>query len=93
MKNVHVYLFVLFLCVIVLLLTSCRATKAIQEAQKPVNNNMFEEVDKGSSYIIVVDKETKVMYWVSDGSYNRGALTLLVNVDGTPRIWEGEIND
>jgi len=36
-----------------------------------------------------VDKSTGVMYWVSDNSYNRGNLTLLVNPDGTPRIWEG----
>lgn len=37
---------------------------------------------------IVYDKQTRVMYWVSNGSYNYGTLTMLVNADGTPRLWE-----
>ena len=38
--------------------------------------------------IIVVDTETNVMYWVSTGSYNYGTLTLLVNEDGTPKLYQ-----
>jgi hypothetical protein len=38
---------------------------------------------------VLVDKATGVMYWMSNGGYNGGNLTLLINADGTPRIWEG----
>jgi hypothetical protein len=39
---------------------------------------------------IVYDKDTKVMYSISNGTYNRGTLTVLLNADGTPKIWEGD---
>ena len=37
---------------------------------------------------IVYHKETKVMYAVSCGSYNYGNLTVLVDADGKPMLWE-----
>lgn len=37
---------------------------------------------------IVYDKDTKVMYSISNGTYNRGIPTVLLNADGTPKIWE-----
>lgn len=39
---------------------------------------------------IVYDKDTKVMYSISNGTYNRGTPTVLLNADGTPKIWEGD---
>jgi len=39
---------------------------------------------------VVVDRETGVMYWMSCFGDSKGVLTLLVNADGSPRIWEGE---
>lgn len=48
------------------------------------------EVEDMSTWKVVYHKKTKVMYAVSDGSYNYGTFTLLVNADGTPMIWEGE---
>lgn len=50
---------------------------------------MFMVVSDEIRGMVLVDKATGVMYWVSDIRYNRGTLTLLVNADGTPRIWEG----
>jgi hypothetical protein len=38
---------------------------------------------------VLVDKATGVMYWMSYYTNNIGNLTLLLNADGTPRIWEG----
>lgn len=39
--------------------------------------------------LIVVDRETGVMYLVYE--YNRGAgITIMVDADGKPLIWEGE---
>jgi len=43
---------------------------------------------------IMVDKETKVMYmYYGDGGTYGGTagLTALLNADGTPMIWEGEL--
>lgn len=40
-------------------------------------------------YKVVYDKETKVMYTLSDGQYNRGNFVMLVNSDGTPKLYEG----
>lgn len=39
---------------------------------------------------IVYDKDTKVMYSISNGTYNRGTPTVLLNADGTPKIWEDD---
>lgn len=50
----------------------------------------FVIVENMSTWKVVYHKKTKVMYAVSDGSYNYGTFTLLVNADGTPMIWEGE---
>ena len=47
------------------------------------------EVNPPNGYKIVYDTHTGVMYHMSQGSHNRGTLTLLVNADGTPRVWEG----
>lgn len=54
------------------------------EAPEP----MFKTVYAGRYYSVVYEKETKVMYAVSDGAKNRGTFTLLVNADGTPMIWK-----
>lgn len=50
--------------------------------------SMFEIVEDGLNYKVMYNKDTKVMYAVSDSSYNRGNFTLLVNPDGTPMLWE-----
>lgn len=52
--------------------------------------NMFTKVYSDGDFYVVYDNETKVMYAVSDGHYNRGNFTLLVNVDGTPKLYDGE---
>ena len=41
-------------------------------------------------YQIIYDKYTKVMYSVSDGGYNEGVLTLLVDADGKPLLYTEE---
>ena len=39
---------------------------------------------------VIIDTETNVMYWISTGAYNNGTLTLLVEADGSPKIYNGE---
>lgn len=57
------------------------------------DDSMFvvcEATSASKPYYVVYQKDTKVMYVVSDGGDNRGNFTLLVNPDGTPMLWEGE---
>ena len=46
---------------------------------------------QGIAYILV-ESETRVMYWMSYGYYNKGTLTMLCNADGTPLLYKGDID-
>jgi PBP1b-binding outer membrane lipoprotein LpoB len=71
-----------------LMLVGCvKTTKAESESGK---GKRFATIETGQTYTIVVDRKTWVMYAVSDGSYNHGTFTLLVDKDGSPLIWDGE---
>lgn len=61
-----------------------------EELQTGTNTSysMFIQIEDGSCYKIVYHKDTKVMYAITDGSYNRGSFELLVNPDGTPMLWD-----
>ncbi len=46
-------------------------------------------VESGQEYLIYADNDTGVMYLyitISTG----GGLTVMLNPDGTPKIWQGE---
>lgn len=51
----------------------------------------FMIIEQSDLWQVVVDQETKVMYAVSAGSYNYGTFTMLVDSDGTPLLYEGEL--
>ena len=53
------------------------------------DSTMFITVEKEYDWTVVYHRDTKVMYAISDGSYNHGTFTLLVNADGSPMLWEG----
>lgn len=53
--------------------------------------NPFVLIYNGREYDTYVDGDTKVMYQASDGSYNTGTWLALVNPDGTPKLYDGEI--
>lgn len=75
-----------------LMLAGCAKGKvdAGKIAGAEVDNRMFVVVGNEWNGKVLVDKATGVMYWMSNGYYNTGGnLTMLVNSDGTPRIWEG----
>ena len=76
---------------VVLALCGCSAGKVDPQeiAKAEIDNKMFLTISDEYCGTVVVDKTTRVMYWLSDGGYSHGILTLLVNPDGTPRIWEG----
>lgn len=52
--------------------------------------SMFVTIEYVSeNWRVVYHKDTKVMYVISAGGYNRGTFTVMLNPDGTPMIWEG----
>lgn len=64
--------------------------KADSSVGDPETKSMFVQVEDAGIWEIVYHRDTKVMYSVSHGSYNRGTMTLLVNADGTPMIYSGD---
>lgn len=69
------------------LATGCAEVESAQS--EPVEVSRFMEVENSWNWRVVVDRETGVMYAVSNGSYNIGTFTLLVDADGKPLIWKG----
>ena len=73
-----------------LALCGCVGQMSREEVARESENDMlFMQVSRENDGRVIVDKATRVMYWKSHGAYNYGTLTVLVNPDGTPRIWEG----
>ena len=50
----------------------------------------FVYVNSEVYFDIYYDRETKVMYAVSTGQYNKGNVVILVDTDGKPLLYEGE---
>lgn len=76
----------------IMILSGCSTVHVEDESQSNDKDNttsMFVVVEKAACWLIVYNKDAKVMYAVSRSSYNYGNFTLLVNPDGTPMIWEG----
>ena len=68
-----------------LLITGCSDTANVSAGQ----DNTMVFVESCRNYDIYVDKDTGVMYlyiWSGPG----GGLTVMLNADGTPKIWQGE---
>lgn len=65
-----------------LLIAGCSDTANVSEEQ----DRMMEKVEDEWGYAIYVDKDTNVMYIKGSG----GTFTVMLNADGTPKIWQGE---
>ena len=74
------------LVVVVLFFVGCDDTNNSVKA----SDDVFVMVSKNFSYAVVYDRETKVMYAMSNSRYNVGNFTVLLNVDGTPKLYKGE---
>ena len=86
MKKLLVAMFAL---VIAISVSACGANQPekVDDADVP---SRFVIVEQADTWSVAADKDTRVMYVVSNGAYNRGTFTLLVNADGTPLVYEGE---
>lgn len=45
-------------------------------------------IERTDYWKVVYDRETKVMYTVSCGGYNRGNFTILVDQNGNPLLYD-----
>ena len=75
-------------CVFFLVLIAMLLSEYVSWVGTKTSWSMFATVERKLSYSVVYNKETRVMYAMSDGLYNPGTFTLLVNEDGTPMIWK-----
>lgn len=75
---------IVLMAMLMLPLSAC-ATKRTSEVVKGETSRMVI-VEEASSYYIVYDKETNVMYAVSNGAYTYGNFTLLVDANGKPLL-------
>lgn len=80
----------IFALVVAVSITACGANKPekVDNADSP---SRFVIIEHANTWYVVADKDTRVMYAVSDGGYNCGNFTLLVNADGTPLVYTGEL--
>lgn len=85
--------------IVMLILALCCSLAACGDISGYVVNTADPEAVSGFVKVadvhlghIVYDPDTMVMYIVSDGSYNRGTYTVMVNADGTPKLWGGARN-
>lgn len=69
-----------FICVVFMFLILCGCER-IEDSKR------FVTVDRDGAWAILVDKETNVMY-LRDLQNHQGGITVLVNPDGTPMLWE-----
>ena len=76
---------IIALVLLAVILSGCVQTTT---EERPRQLSKFVQVENGSVYSIVYDKETKVMYAVSHYGAGSGVFTLLVNADGSPKLWE-----
>ena len=92
MKNKKFLTIVICLFMIIFGFVACgNSTANATDSNNNYNGNMFTKVESGlNDFYVVYDNETKVMYAVSDGLNNTSVLTMLVNEDGTPKLYEGE---
>ena len=75
------------LVLIAILLTGC-GNKVQRVTEEKIS--MFAVVESTEGWFVVYDADTKVMYLVSKGVYKYGNFCLLVNADGSPKLWEEE---
>ena len=86
-------LFILLLLIMpVMLLCGCSYETSPRPALESGNRFVItkERTTGNTVYVEMYDKSTKVMYIYVKLSES-GSLTMLVNSDGTPMLWEGEL--
>lgn len=74
--------------IIGLSISACSSTSVQNVNDGKQQVSMFVVIENTYDWIVVYHKETKVMYVVSDGDYNHGTFTLLVDENGDPLLYK-----
>ena len=81
---------ILLFTAMIFTMTACSSTVVsdVKAEDEHTEQTMFERHKLDDYYSILVDKETGVCYleYISTSGYS--GLTVLLNADGTPKIWE-----
>lgn len=80
---------IILILILLVLLVGC-ALGGLEAGTESETESMFIEIERRYDWYVVYHRDTKVMYTVSTGSYNRGTFTLMVDLDGNPLLYEGE---
>ncbi len=80
----------ILVAIIIGLIIICTGCAKVEKAPYQSETSMFVQVEDANAFRVVYHRETKVMYAISTSAYNYGNLTLLVNADGSPMIYEEE---
>lgn len=83
--------FIVMLMLAVMLVGCGNSSESDARDGEKSNQKRFVPVEIDWSYEIVVDRETRVMYAISNGTYNHGTFTVMVDENGKPLIWEGDL--
>ena len=75
--------------ILIMILFTMISCNICQSESSIESSRMFVTIEKSVFYDIVYNKDTGVMYAISNYSNNRGNFTLLVNSDGSPMIYGG----
>ncbi len=68
-----------------LMLVGCSNEKTVNQSEP---STYFVKVSKETYGSIVYDSRTGIEYWRSEGYYNNGTLTVLLDTDGNPLVYK-----
>lgn len=90
MKKIKLTILIIVIVVMMFILSGC--TSSVAETENRFKKIYSEELDTYTYLIIICDKETKVMYsyTFSPRKTMSSALTILVDSEGKPLLYEGE---
>lgn len=75
------------LCITLIGIMLCCMTACGNLDAEAKEQSRFVQIDKNDWFITVYDRTTKVQYTVSDGYYNKGIVTMLVDAEGKPLLY------
>lgn len=86
-----IFCLLLILIMPILIFCGCSNTIANEIGTEYITGDVcLVKVAESDCFCIFVHKETRVMYLANTEAYRYG-LTVMLNTDGTPMLWEGEL--
>lgn len=86
-------LFVTIGAIMAITLSGCGSIKVQSisgfQASDKESISRFLILENTDAYYVLVDRETKVMHVMSNGVYNTGIFTALLDASGKPLLYEG----